>query len=250
MVPSGAEDEAALASVAAAKQQKVWEDGERAVARTTDLKKSLLDLHIFSNTATRRLDDTYYAVLEKLSVLQGTLLAMKEIAGMSQDISTTFTTDSRGLVTEIETQLDSFGQFDEQQGRIETLQSRIATGRDKIQRLSGRVDAVRERIEAWEKADKEWQEKTRKRLKVVWTVTLGIFTIMVVLFAIARYGSIVNVSIVSGNVSHGIEAVDEVLARNGSMADSLSADVKAAFERTHQDAETRDERVLRALDEL
>ncbi|KAK6843566.1 hypothetical protein PG987_004426 [Apiospora arundinis] len=140
MLFQGTEDIGTLATAAAAVREKQLQtEKERAASRTAGLKKSLTDLNTFSTDTMRRLDDTYYAVLEKLSTLQSTLVAMKELACMSQETKDVFRKDAQELVTEVETQLDSFGQFDEQEERIEALKSRILTGRQKVQSLSERM---------------------------------------------------------------------------------------------------------------
>ena len=136
---------------------------------------------------TRRFEDTYYSVLEKLGTLQSTIVALKELAGLSREMNLAFTTEAEELVTDVSSQLDGFGQFEDQQRRIEKLQSRISAGRDRIKILSKRVDVVGERIENWENADKEWQERTRKRLKAVWVVTSILLFIFLALFLSVQY---------------------------------------------------------------
>jgi len=136
---------------------------------------------------TRRFEDTYYSVLEKLGTLQSTIVALKELAGLSREMNLAFTTEAEELVTDVSSQLDGFGQFEDQQRRIDKLQSRISAGRDRIKILSKRVDVVGERIENWENADKEWQERTRKRLKAVWVVTSILLFIFLALFLSVQY---------------------------------------------------------------
>jgi hypothetical protein len=152
--------------------------------------KALADLGVFSTSTARRLDETYYSVLEKLGSLQSTIVALKELATSSRDMNEAFNRESRELRTEVTNQLDSFGTFDDQQKRIESLQVRIHQGREKVQALSERVDTVRERIEGWEKADREWQERTRRRLKVIWIVTSVILGLVLLLVVSAQYAPI------------------------------------------------------------
>lgn len=151
------------------------------------LKQALVELNAFSTLTTRRLDDTYYSVLEKLGALQGTVMAMKELAAMSQELNASFDDDAEELVKDVESQLDAFGNFDEQEKRIQMLQSRIHDGREKIQRLSERVDVVRERVEGWERADREWQERTRKRLRMIWLVMSFLICLLIALLVSAQY---------------------------------------------------------------
>lgn len=106
---------------------------------------------------------------------------------MSQEINESFTSESHALVSEIESQLDAYDQSADQKERIQDLQARIRAGRDKVQALSKRVDIVRGRVESWEKADREWQERTRRRLKVIWIFISIVLFILVILFVGAQY---------------------------------------------------------------
>ncbi|KAH7328745.1 hypothetical protein B0I35DRAFT_418212 [Stachybotrys elegans] len=145
------------------------------------LKQSLEDLHTFSTSTSRQLDRTYFAVLEKMTTLQSTVMALKDLAESSQDIHGTFEKESRGLEHDIVTQLSAVGRFEQQQTKIEGLQDRIHSGRTQMQSLSRRVDVVRERIEGWAKADAQWRERTRKRLKVIWIIASVIVLAMLLL---------------------------------------------------------------------
>lgn len=144
-------------------------------------KKSLSDLNTFSTMTTRRLDDTYYNVLEKLTTLQNTIVALKDLAQASTLTNDGFIAESQAVVTEAQAQLDSFGDFSEQQERVQALQERVHGGRERIAALSARVDVVRERVEKWERADREWQERTRRRLKIMWGVLFGLGLLVLVL---------------------------------------------------------------------
>jgi len=142
-----------------------------------------MGLNALSVNTTRRLDNTYYSVLEKLSVLQNTITSFKELATMTRHLNEEFKTESEEVVTEVKALLDGFGGFEEQQNRIETLQERVKKGRQKIKTLAERVAVVRERLEGWEQAEGEWQEKTRKRLRILWivmSVCAAIFIILMV----------------------------------------------------------------------
>lgn len=144
-------------------------------------------LETFHNTSTRRLDGAYDSVLERLGTLQSTILALRELARLTRDMNQTFTTEASELITETSSQLDTFGQFEDQQQRIDVLQRRVHVGRDKIKGLSERVDRVKERIERWERADREWQERTRRRLRWVWMATSLLIFFIVLLVLSAQY---------------------------------------------------------------
>lgn len=212
-----------------------------------------MDLGKFSTTTTRRLDDTYYAVLEKLGMLQSTIAAFKELADNSQELNEVFKTESREVAAEVESQLDAFGQFDDQQQRIEDLQGRIQTGREKVQALSERVGVVQKRIEGWERADKEWQERTRKRLKVVWLIMSSLVCIVALLFVSAKYGlgsiDASSVSDLATGKNYGRPPLDD-LSNNGSKsAEAMTDEVREELNKRRGDGSVEDA-LLRAFDEL
>ncbi|ODA82946.1 hypothetical protein RJ55_01455 [Drechmeria coniospora] len=163
----------------AAKRLELELERDKAAARSRALSRSIARLNTFSTDMTKRLDDTYYAVLEKTSTLHSTVMALKDLAQSSRDIYDSFDKDSRHLESDVAGQLVAIGRFEGHERRISDLQSRISNGRAKIEALTSRVDVVRERIERWERADRAWQERTRKKLKIIWSVT-SVVTIVVI----------------------------------------------------------------------
>ena len=122
--------------------------------------------------------------------MQNTISALKDLAEASRDIYAGFEKDSRNLEADINGQLSALGCFDDQQSTIESLQRRIQSGRTKVQSLSKRVDIVRDRVESWERADQEWQNRTRRRLKVIWSVMFVVTVTVIMLFLAASWGSV------------------------------------------------------------
>jgi len=212
-----------------------------------NLKRSLAELNGFSTNMTKRLDDTYYAVLEKMSTLQNTVTALKDLAESSREICDGFDKDSRELADDIVGQLVAVGQFDEQQTRIAGLQNRISEGRAKVQTLTGRVDVIRERIESWERADKAWQERTRKRLKIIWSVT-SVVAILIIALAIGVHYSSARLDSTDQDELRNTAAAEWLSESNYSRQSSESGESggRALFWKTP----LRDGERLRAFDEL
>lgn len=212
-----------------------------------------MELSAFSTETTRRLDDTYYAVLEKLNMLQGTITDLKELAGMSQELDESFKVESQELVTELEQQVDSFGQFDDQQKRILELRGRIHTGRDKVDALSRRVDVVRERIEGWERADMEWQERTRKRLKIIWIIMSVLVFSLVLLFIGAQYAPSSDDISALADLALGKEGgqpnLSEIAGNRSESVAAMMDEVREAIGSRRGDGSVED-KVFRAFDEL
>lgn len=142
-----------------------------------------MGLNTLSNNTTRRLDNTYYSVLEKLSVLQNTIQNLKELATMTKKLDETFRSESDELVKDFDTQLNAFEGFEKQQARIELLDERIKKGRGTIEKLAERVEVVRERVESWERGELEWQERTRKRLRLLWIIMSICAAVLLILVA-------------------------------------------------------------------
>ncbi|KAI1415965.1 hypothetical protein F5Y13DRAFT_140663 [Hypoxylon sp. FL1857] len=234
-------------------EELLREQREKVASRIAGLRKSLMELSAASTTTTRRLDETYYAVLEKLSMLQSTVVALKELAGMSQELNENFKSESQALVNELEQQVDSFGQFDDQQKRIEELQGRIHAGREKVETLSKRVDIVRERIEGWERADLEWQERTRKRLKIIWIITSVVIFSLLLLFVGSQYTpsseDISPPAVTASSNKYGRPDIGEVTGNQSQTIGAVVDEVRQALSTRRGDQPVQED-VFRALDEL
>lgn len=156
------------------------------VAVSSGLKKSLHELATFSTTTNRRLDETYYILLQKITALQNTLAALRDLARASCTTNDGFITEAQSVLAGAQSQLDVFGDFSEQEERVRALQDRVHGGRERLAALSQRVDLVRHKVEKWEQADRDWQQRTRRRLKIVWGVVMGV---VLVLAALMIWGS-------------------------------------------------------------
>lgn len=89
---------------------------------------------------------------------------------MTRQLNDEFERESEEVVAEIETSLEAFEGFKDQQTRINDLSERVKKGREKIKVLGDRVGIVAEKVDGWERAEGEWQERTRKRLRVLWII--------------------------------------------------------------------------------
>ncbi|KAJ4249424.1 hypothetical protein NW762_012278 [Fusarium torreyae] len=168
-------------------KEKLQEEQTKTSSQVEGLKQSLVELGTFSTSTARRLDETYYAALEKMGTLQSTVSALKELAEESQSIHRNFEKDACEIENDITSQIAAMGQFKEHQENIESLQTRVQDGRARIRALSDRVDIVRERVELWERLDKQSQDKTRLRLRAIVICITVVFLAVVVLFFGAQY---------------------------------------------------------------
>ncbi|PHH71439.1 hypothetical protein CDD80_5281 [Ophiocordyceps camponoti-rufipedis] len=168
-------------------RERLQLEREKASARQDILKRSLVDLDGFSTSMAKQLDDTYYAVQEKTKTLQSTVASIKDLAETLRGTCSGFDADSRALESDTLSQVTAMGHFEAQEAKISGLQSRILQGRTRIQKVTDRVDTLRRRIESWERADEAWRAKTRKRLKIMWSVTSIVTILFVALVVGAHY---------------------------------------------------------------
>ncbi|CAD6443507.1 95c036b6-d9b7-43cf-a26e-4da34b3b41d1 [Sclerotinia trifoliorum] len=158
---------------------------EKSATMATELRNALTDVNAVADHTTRHLDATYYSVLEKLGDLHRTIGSLKELAAMTRQLNEDFKTEGEELVEESRAQLEGFEEFEAQEQKIRALEKRVKEGRNTIGTLSRRVDIVRKRVKGWEKAEQEWQDKTRKRLKMMWILMSICATILLSIVILA-----------------------------------------------------------------
>lgn len=127
---------------------------------------------------------------------------------MNRRVNEDFKAEGSAMIDDFRGQLNTFEGFNMQQNRIVGLQDRVKKGRAKVEVLSKRVDIVGERVEGWEKAEIEWQEKTRKRLRVLWLIMLvgGVGFVALVVFQYIPAGS----QIQAGSKGNGSELAERI----------------------------------------
>lgn len=219
-----------------------------------DPRKSLHDLRILSNTTTSRLDNTYYSVLEKLSLLQASIASLKELSLIARQLNEDFDEDSQAVAREIQDQIKAFGDFQVPQTKIEALQARIQTGREKVNKLGARVEVIRKRAEGWAKVEDQWQEKTRKRIKLFWALS-AIALVVLVGLLILQYtpARSPGPGIIDGLNANGIKAgmldLERGLVNESLTIETQVSNVLEGLRKTPDDSLEDDPR-LKVFDEL
>ncbi|TKA70348.1 hypothetical protein B0A49_09794 [Cryomyces minteri] len=164
------------------KSADVTREQARGEARDSELRTSLHTLSELSHTVTRRLDDTYYAILERVSILQSTISALYDLSVATKNLHATFRSDAQELETEVTEQIDAFGGFEQQGQNVKGLDERLKASREKARALSSRLEDARHRVELWEKREGEWQARTSRRLRVMWAIVGGLVALGVALW--------------------------------------------------------------------
>jgi DNA repair exonuclease SbcCD ATPase subunit len=114
---------------------------------------------------TRELDDSYYSCLEKLAVLQSTISTLQELSTLTRQLHEGFQGEAGDLKTEMESQIEAFGGFHDQNERIDGLEMRVKSSKTKADELSARLEDARARVETLEASEEEWQSTVSRKLK-------------------------------------------------------------------------------------
>ena len=221
----------------------------------SELNKTLIDLNTLANASTRRLDNSYYAVLEKLAALQEAIASLKDLTLQTRAVNEHFETGSKALVEQVDGQLDAFAEFQAQEQKIGKLKGRIMTGREKVQVLGDRLAVVQERVKKWARLEKEWQQSMRQRLKVLWGV-MAILAIIMISFLIFHfsYGKTDGPAVLHGFTVNNLSTKQQTISANKIINDTMSlrkstGDGLAAL-RNGIEARLDDDPRINAFDEL
>jgi predicted RNase H-like nuclease (RuvC/YqgF family) len=107
---------------------------------------------------TRQLDDLYYNLLDRVAGLQATIHSLQELSGLTARLHGQFRSETSELASDLQNQIDNFGEFKAQKRNIEALDVRVRESKQKADGLSGRLEAARKRVSALEEKEKEWQD--------------------------------------------------------------------------------------------
>ncbi|KAK4635656.1 hypothetical protein CLAFUW4_01604 [Fulvia fulva] len=151
--------------------------------REEHLRESLKNVEEVAMSSTRQLDDTYYSILEKASLLRSTVASLQQLAEESKRMHSTFKEDTTKLEQETKQNLDGFNNFDGQEKTINDLVVQLRTSKDRTGKLNERLEAARNRIEAYEHRWNEHQKKRRKNWGIIWASIIGLVAFMIAVIA-------------------------------------------------------------------
>lgn len=138
-----------------------------------ELRSSLQTLSDQSLKTSRHLDDTYYSILEKVSLLRQTIGSLQELSGLTKELHENFRSDTQELVEDIKGQFDAFGNFEKQQEQVAALEERIKAGKEKADSLTARLMEAKKRVEARAKSEAEWDARITRTLACLYYTSLG-----------------------------------------------------------------------------
>lgn len=191
------EEEQQAENAAQAKQRQVKpEDVKRAreenVRRKKELRESLKNVEEVAMSSTRQLDDTYYTILEKASLLRSTVSRLQGLAEESRTMHSTFQEQRGKLEKDTTENLKGFENFESQEKAINDLVSQLKNAKDQRDRLGQRLEAARNRVEAYEMREKEKKKKSRMRWSVTWAVLVAFLVLIVAYLVTKRRDAVVN----------------------------------------------------------
>jgi len=157
-------------------------EAKRVKTREQDLRVALQSLSDQSLQTSRRLDDTYYTILEKVSVLRQTIGTLQELSSLTRELHENFESDTTELVDDVKGQVEAFDGFKSQQEQVSGLEDRIKVGREKADALTARLAQAKERVDAKAKSEAEWQAQNTHRVRIFWGTVGLIVTILFLVF--------------------------------------------------------------------
>ncbi|KAL9088569.1 MAG: hypothetical protein Q9165_006089 [Trypethelium subeluteriae] len=204
----------------------------RGKKRDEELRTTLNTLTALSHDATRRLDTTYYAILDKVSLLRSTIADLQQLSDATAHLRDGFDANSRSLQADLHAKIGEFtpgAQAQEEQ--IRKLEERLVRSREVTEGLTKRVDEARGRVRGWEDGEREWQARTTRRLRMLFG---GLGAILVFLIALAAFHT------VGPSTGKMAESVRDAEAE-------LETDVAAIFSMLPADLEEIKSRVQEAI---
>ncbi|CAK1355745.1 unnamed protein product [Cercospora beticola] len=169
------------------------EDIEKAKKENEKREKVLRDdlalVEDVAMSSTRQLDDTYYAILEKASLLRSTVSSLQQLAEESQSMHAKFKQESAQLEQNTKTTFDSFAEFEPQEKTINGLVDQLQESKQRTDRLNDRLEAARHRMEAYEAREKQNRRTSRQRWSAVWIVLAGLIVLLIALLLARNRGT-------------------------------------------------------------
>lgn len=181
------------------------------VKRENELRDSLSAVEEVAMSSTRQLDDTYYAILEKASLLRSTVASLQQLAEESRRMHWRFEEDTKQLEQGTKTSFDGFANFDPQQLIINSLVDQLKHSKESTDCLNDRLETARHRVEAYEEREKQKRKTSRQRWSAVWVMLAGLAVVIVaVIIAKNRAtvgGTVHEVAKVLDGFGHDISAI-------------------------------------------
>ena len=182
------------------------------VEREEELRQRLKEVEEVGMSSIRQLDDTYYGILEKASILRSTVASLQQLAEESKRMHKQFCEDAEGMKEETRQSIEGFDNFNEQEKAINELVGKLKVSKADTEKLNDRLEAARNRIEAYEKRELAKSAKRRKQWNATWGTLVGVL-LLVIAIVLLRHRR---------DVARRLDDIGRKLVEAGEMAGSVA----------------------------
>ncbi|KAJ4345644.1 uncharacterized protein N0V89_011778 [Didymosphaeria variabile] len=151
----------------------------RVKVRANALRSSLETLSDKSLKTSRRLDDTFYSLLERIATCRQTIGSLQELSNLTNELHHNFESDTKELVEDVEGQLDAFNDFQAQQKYVDALEQRIKAGKEKAEALHGRLGEARAKVDKRMKLETELEVRNTRHVRILWGIISALLGLVV-----------------------------------------------------------------------
>ncbi|KAJ5684843.1 uncharacterized protein N7477_001188 [Penicillium maclennaniae] len=155
------------------------------------LRSALSSIGTQATDVTRRLDYTYYNLLEKITALNSTIGSFQDLSESASTLLSDFERETAGLDQEVRKQINDLKGFKPQIQMADALEERMKRGGKRVEDLGSRLDAVRGQIDSWERRESEWQSRVSRRLRIFWAGLGSALLVLVLAIVIQNWPAIV-----------------------------------------------------------
>jgi predicted nucleic acid-binding Zn-ribbon protein len=179
-----------LAQMASITQKDVDRMKARSSEAEEELRSHLDDLGQMSTDITRRLDYTYYSLLERIGSLVSTIHSFQSLATQSRALVDGFEKEAEHLDTDIKRRVAKFEDgFSEREVRVADLEQRGTKARTKAEQLGKRLESARIIVEDWQKRENDAVRARARMWKGTWFTVIGVLGIIMMLVVWKEWSS-------------------------------------------------------------
>ncbi|KAL4789196.1 hypothetical protein BDV19DRAFT_383302 [Aspergillus venezuelensis] len=144
------------------------------------LRSALSVIGTLATDITRRLDYSYYGLLEKIAALNVTIASFQELSDSTARLFDDFQYETSGLEQDIRKQIGDIHEFQPQMQKIEALEQRMRVSNTRAKALGNRLNSMQHEVDKWDKREMAWQMRTNQRIRFFWgVITTAILAVLV-----------------------------------------------------------------------
>ena len=171
-----------LAKMASTTQKDVDRMKAQSSEAEDELRGRLDSLGQIATDITRRLDYTYYSLLERIGSLVSTIHSFQSLSTQSRALVHGFEKEAELLDTDIKRRIGKFRDgFDERELRVADLEQRRKEAGSKAMKLGQRLESARIIVEDWEKRESVAMRARARMWKGTWCAFIGLVGIIMIL---------------------------------------------------------------------